>query len=152
MIMAFFLGPLKSLSLYFTSVTRVSLACMFLYACKYYILFITVSYSHPYHSLVEASLLLRSSRLHFVFDLQHPHVYQLTSMHYILYTDQISYLILIFPQRSWMKNTTYLEVNLYLRMLHPLTTTGLAPILILMILNVRITLGIRNMQVSISDK
>ena len=51
-------------------------------------------------------------------------------------------------QRKWMKNTTYLEVNLYLRMLHPLTTTGLAPILILMILNVRITLGIRNMQVS----
>ena len=66
--------------------------------------------------------------------------------------DQISYMILTFPQRSWMKNTTYLEVNLYLRMLHPLTTTGLAPILILMILNVRITLGIRNMQVSISDK
>ena len=51
-------------------------------------------------------------------------------------------------QRKWMKNTTYLEVNLYLRMLHPLTTTGLAPILILMILNVRITLGIRNMQVN----
>jgi len=49
-------------------------------------------------------------------------------------------------QRSWMKNTTYLEVNLYLRMLHPLTTTGLAPILILIILNIRITLGIKNMQ------
>ena len=47
-----------------------------------------------------------------------------------------------------MKNTTYLEVNLYLRMLHPLTTTGLAPILILIILNIRITLGIKNMQVS----
>ena len=90
--MAFFLGPLRSLSLYFITVAWVSLACMFLYACKYYILFITVSYSHPYHSLVEASLLLRSSRLHFVFDLQHPHVYQLTSMH-ILYIDLISILI-----------------------------------------------------------
>ena len=49
-------------------------------------------------------------------------------------------------QRSWMKNTTYLEVNLYLRMFHPLTTTGVAPILILIILNVRITTGIQNLQ------
>ena len=71
---------------------------------------------------------------------------------YILYRSNLIFDPHIFPQRSWMKNTTYLEVNLYLRMLHPLTTTGLAPILILMILNVRITLGIRNMQVSISDK
>ncbi len=46
-----------------------------------------------------------------------------------------------------MTDVTYLRVNLYLRMLHPLTTTGLAPILILIVLNVRITRGIMELQV-----
>jgi hypothetical protein len=37
-------------------------------------------------------------------------------------------------------------------MLHPLTTTGVIPILILVVLNMRITKGIKELQVSFSLK
>ena len=47
-----------------------------------------------------------------------------------------------------MEDVTYLKINLYLRMLHPMTTTGIAPVLILLVLNVRITRGIMQLQVS----
>ena len=50
-------------------------------------------------------------------------------------------------QESWKTNTDYVKVNLYLRMLHPLTTTGLVPMLLLLILNIRITTGIKQLQV-----
>jgi len=49
-------------------------------------------------------------------------------------------------QQSWMEDVTYLKINLYLRMLHPLTTTGVIPILILVVLNMRITKGIKELQ------
>ena len=45
-----------------------------------------------------------------------------------------------------MEDVSYLKINLYLRMLHPLTTTGVIPILILVILNMRITKGIKELQ------
>ena len=51
-----------------------------------------------------------------------------------------------------MEDVTYLKINLYLRMLHPLTTTGVIPILILVVLNMRITKGIKELQVSFSLK
>ena len=51
-----------------------------------------------------------------------------------------------------MEDVTYLKINLYLRMLHPLTTTGVIPILILVVLNMRITKGIKELQVSFSFK
>ena len=47
-----------------------------------------------------------------------------------------------------MEDVTYLKINLYLRILHPVTTTGLAPVLLLLILNVKITRGILQLQVS----
>ena len=47
-----------------------------------------------------------------------------------------------------MSDVVYLKINLYLRMFHPLSTTGLLPILILLILNVRISKGIKDLQVS----
>eukprot|EP00094_Tigriopus_californicus_P000295 TCALIF_00285-PA protein Name:"Similar to FR FMRFamide receptor (Drosophila melanogaster)" AED:0.21 eAED:0.21 QI:91/0.57/0.37/0.62/0.57/0.75/8/0/476 len=43
---------------------------------------------------------------------------------------------------SWMLNPTYVKINLWLRVLHPLTTTGVAPIAILIFLNIRICKGI----------
>ncbi len=45
-------------------------------------------------------------------------------------------------QRSRLKNVVYLKANLYLRMLHPLATTGIVPTLLLVILNARIYKGI----------
>ena len=47
-----------------------------------------------------------------------------------------------------MSDVTYLKINLYLRMFHPLSTTGLIPVLVLLILNIRITRGIIKLQVS----
>ena len=49
-----------------------------------------------------------------------------------------------------MSDVTYLKINLYLRMFHPLSTTGLIPVVILLFLNVRITKGIMELQVNIS--
>ncbi|XP_059087359.1 FMRFamide receptor-like isoform X2 [Tigriopus californicus] len=46
-------------------------------------------------------------------------------------------------QRRWMTNALYVKINLYLRAIHPLTTTGLAPVAILIVLNVRICRGIQ---------
>jgi hypothetical protein len=48
----------------------------------------------------------------------------------------------LYFQRSRLDDENYLMVNLYFRMLHPLTTTGLAPFLILSIMNFRIGCGI----------
>ena len=45
-----------------------------------------------------------------------------------------------------MEDVIYLKINLYLRMLHPMTTTGIAPVILLLILNVRITRGIMELQ------
>ena len=55
-------------------------------------------------------------------------------------------------QRSWMSDVTYLKINLYLRMFHPLSTTGLIPVLVLLILNVRITRGIIKLQVGTQNQ
>lgn len=43
---------------------------------------------------------------------------------------------------SWMTDITYLKINLFFRIFHPISTTGIIPIVLLIILNVRITLGI----------
>jgi hypothetical protein len=48
----------------------------------------------------------------------------------------------LYFQQSRLEDENYLMVNLYFRMIHPLTTTGLAPFLILSILNFRICCGI----------
>lgn len=45
-----------------------------------------------------------------------------------------------------LKNSTYVKVNLYLRALHPLSTTGLLPILYLIYANIRIVQGIRKLR------
>ena len=59
----------------------------------------------------------------------------------------VLYIFSLLLQRSWMSDVTYLKINLYLRMFHPLSTTGLIPVLVLLILNVRITRGIIKLQV-----
>ena len=60
--------------------------CIDLFSSIYFsLLIIIVSYSHPYNSLVETSLLLRCSCLYFVFDLQYSYVHQLAGI-YIHFT------------------------------------------------------------------
>ena len=52
-------------------------------------------------------------------------------------------------QKSWLKNNhLYRKVNLYYRIFHPLTTTGLAPFLFLIVLNVRICIGLKRLRQS----
>ena len=46
------------------------------------------------------------------------------------------------------ENPLYRKVNLYYRVFHPLTTTGLAPCLLLIILNVRICIGLKRLRQS----
>ena len=46
-------------------------------------------------------------------------------------------------QTDLIKNALYVRVNLYLRGLHPLATTGLIPFLLLVILNIKVVRGIR---------
>ena len=49
-------------------------------------------------------------------------------------------------ETEMMKNVTYVKVNLYLRYIHPLTTTGWLPIFLLIFLNIKISRGIKNLQ------
>ena len=49
-------------------------------------------------------------------------------------------------QPEMMKNVMYVKVNLYLRYLHPLTTTGWLPIFLLVFLNIKISRGIQKLQ------
>ena len=52
-------------------------------------------------------------------------------------------------QRSWLENNPlYRKINLYYRIFHPLTTTGLAPCLFLIVLNVRICIGLKRLRES----
>ena len=64
----------------------------------------------------------------------------------------VLYIFSLLLQRSWMSDVTYLKINLYLRMFHPLSTTGLIPVLVLLILNVRITRGIIKLQVGTQNQ
>ena len=48
-----------------------------------------------------------------------------------------------------MTDITYLKINLFFRIFHPIATTGIIPIILLIILNVRITLGIVSLRVSL---
>ena len=45
-------------------------------------------------------------------------------------------------QTDMKKNALYVKINLYLRGLHPLATTGLIPLLLLVILNIKVVRGI----------
>ena len=45
-------------------------------------------------------------------------------------------------QTDLKKNAFYVKINLYLRGLHPLATTGLIPLLLLVILNIKVVRGI----------
>ena len=76
-------------------------------------------------------------------------------MFFVCFAISIICLVYIFSlllQRSWMSDVTYLKINLYLRMFHPLSTTGLIPVLVLLILNVRITRGIIKLQVGTQNQ
>ena len=42
-----------------------------------------------------------------------------------------------------IKSAVYVRINLYLRALHPLATTGLLPFLLLVILNLKVVRGIK---------
>jgi len=48
--------------------------------------------------------------------------------------------------REILKNPIYVKVNLYLRGVHPLSTTGLLPILYLIFANIRISQGIKKLR------
>ena len=49
-------------------------------------------------------------------------------------------------QKEMMKNALYVKINLYLRGVHPLTSTGLMPMFLLIFLNVRISSGIKKLR------
>ena len=53
---------------------------------------------------------------------------------------------LISLQKEVMKNALYVKINLYLRGLHPLASTGLMPMFLLVFLNVRISKGIKKLR------
>ena len=48
-----------------------------------------------------------------------------------------------------MSDVTYLKVNLFYRIFHPIFTTGILPVILLIVLNIRIALGILSLQVCI---
>ena len=48
-----------------------------------------------------------------------------------------------FLQKDLIKSAVYVRINLYLRALHPLATTGLLPFLLLVILNLKVVRGIK---------
>ena len=54
--------------------------------------------------------------------------------------------IFINLKKEMLKNSLYVKVNLYLRGLHPLSTTGLLPILYLIFANIKISKGIQKLR------
>lgn len=50
--------------------------------------------------------------------------------------------------KSRLDNPLYAKFNLFYRLLHPLTTTGLAPFIILIVLNIRICIGMKRLKQS----